>query len=92
VGEAVDFWRVEALETPTLLRLRAEMRVPGRAWLQWETQPENGGTRLIQTARFAPDGLPGILYWNALFPAHAFIFSDLIAAVGKLAMEMKGEG
>jgi uncharacterized protein YbjT (DUF2867 family) len=91
VGEAVDFWRVEALEAPGLLRLRAEMKVPGRAWLQWETQPENGGTRLIQTARFAPDGLSGVLYWNALFPAHAFIFSDLIRAVGKLAMEMRGE-
>lgn len=88
-GEALDFWRVESLDPPALLRLRAEMKVPGRAWLQWEAQPESGGTRLIQTALFAPNGLSGILYWRALFPAHAFIFSDLIEAVGELALEMK---
>jgi uncharacterized protein YbjT (DUF2867 family) len=84
-GEAVDFWRVEALEAGRILRLRAEMRVPGRAWLQWEALPEGTGTRLVQTALFAPSGLFGILYWYALFPVHAFIFSDLVAAVAALA-------
>ena len=87
VGEAVDFWRVEALEPGRLLRLRAEMRVPGRAWLQWEALPEDGGTRLVQTALFAPSGLPGTLYWYALVPAHTFIFSQMIDAVAKLAVE-----
>ncbi len=85
VGEAVDFWRVEALEPGRMLRLRAEMKVPGRAWLQWEAIPEGEGTRLVQSAIFAPSGLPGILYWYALFFAHAFIFSAMVDAVGRLA-------
>ncbi|TVP75775.1 MAG: SDR family oxidoreductase [Gemmatimonadales bacterium] len=86
-GEALDFWRVEALEEDRLLRLRAEMKVPGKAWLQWEALPEEGGTRLVQKALFQPSGLPGILYWYAIFPIHAFIFSDLVDAVGRLAEE-----
>lgn len=92
VPEGLAYNSVEALEVPGFFRLRAEMKVPGRVWLQWETQPQNGGTRFIKSARFAPNGLSGILCWNVLFPAHAFIFSDLIRAVGKLAMEMQTEG
>lgn len=80
-GEAVDFWRVEVVDRPRLLRLRAEMRVPGRAWLQWETRPENGGTRLIQTALFGPRGLMGTLYWDALYFLHGRIFNDLVDAI-----------
>ena len=56
VGDALDFWRVEAVEPGRLLRLRAEMKVPGRAWLQFETLPQAGGTLLVQTAYFAPKG------------------------------------
>lgn len=82
-GEAVDFWRVEAIEPGRLLRLRAEMRVPGQAWLQWEARPEGDGTRLVQTAIFAPRGLAGALYWNALYPIHALIFSDLARAIAR---------
>lgn len=80
-GEAVDFWRVEIVDRPHLLRLRAEMRVPGRAWLQWETRPENGGTRLIQTALFGPRGLLGTLYWDALYFIHGRIFNALVDAI-----------
>jgi len=87
VGEAVDFWRVEALEPARLLRLRAEMKVPGRAWLQWEAIPEDEGTRLVQKALFAPEGLPGVLYWYSLFVVHAFIFSQMLDAVARLAEE-----
>ena len=87
-GEAVDFWRVEAVEPAHLLRLRAEMKVPGKAWLQWEATPEDGGTRLIQTAAFAPRGLVGVLYWYALYPIHRVIFTDMIRAVGR---EAEGE-
>jgi len=91
-GEAVDFWRVEAIEPGRLLRLRAEMRVPGRAWLQWEAIPEDGGTRLVQTALFAPSGLTGVLYWYSLFLAHAFIFSHMVDAVGELSVRIsRGE-
>lgn len=80
-GEALDFWRVEAVEPPRLLRLRAEMRLPGRAWLQWEALPEEGGTRLVQTALFAPDGLLGTAYWYGLYPFHQFIFSAMVDAL-----------
>ncbi|MEZ4555927.1 MAG: DUF2867 domain-containing protein [Caldilineaceae bacterium] len=80
-GEAVDFWRVEKVEPPHILRLRAEMKVPGRAWLQWEAFPEEGGTRLVQTAMFEPTGFFGVLYWYALFPVHKFIFSALMHAI-----------
>jgi hypothetical protein len=85
LGEAVDFWRVEMVERPRLLRLRAEMRVPGQAWLQFSAVPEGEGTRLIQTALFAPRGLFGLLYWYAMYPAHLFIFGDMAKAVAQLA-------
>jgi len=90
-GESLDFWRVEAVDPPRLLRLRAEMKVPGRAWLQWEAVPEEGGTRLIQTARFAPRGLPGAAYWYVLYPLHRRIFSDLTRALSKSAEEPERE-
>ena len=86
VGEALDFWRVEAVEPNRLLRLRAEMKVPGRAWLQFESHPQDGGmTRLIQTAYFAPKGLSGHLYWYVLYPIHSMIFSGLIREIGRRA-------
>jgi uncharacterized protein YbjT (DUF2867 family) len=78
-GDAVDFWRVEAVEADRLLRLRAEMKVPGRAWLEFEVAEEPPGrSRLSQTALFAPRGLFGWLYWYALYPIHALIFSNMI--------------
>lgn len=82
-GEALDFWRVEEIEPSQRLLLRAEMKVPGRAWLEWVGLPEEGGTRLIQTARFEPFGLAGVLYWYALYPLHRLIFSDLVRAVAR---------
>jgi uncharacterized protein YbjT (DUF2867 family)/uncharacterized protein YndB with AHSA1/START domain len=84
-GEAVDFWRVEAVERPRLLRLRAEMKMPGKAWLEFMAVPEGSGTRLVQTALFAPRGLSGLLYWYAMYPAHRFIFGDMVNAVARLA-------
>ncbi|MEX2526159.1 MAG: DUF2867 domain-containing protein [Gemmatimonadota bacterium] len=89
VGEAVDFWRVESVRPPHLLRLRAEMRVPGRAWLQFEAEPHEQGSRLIQTAIFAPSGLWGVLYWYLLYPVHRRIFSQMVDAV--LAEAMSNE-
>ena len=87
-GEALDFWRVEAIEPPHLLRLRAEMKVPGRAWLQWEAVREGNGTRLVQTALFAPVGFFGMLYWGSLYPVHRFIFNDMIRAIARDAEPM----
>ena len=74
VGDAVDFWRVEAVRRPELLRLRAEMKVPGRAWLQYEVSPEGDDSRVVQTAFFEPKGVSGLLYWYLLLPAHLLIF------------------
>jgi hypothetical protein len=86
VGDAVDFWRVEAVEADRFLRLRAEMRVPGRAWLEFRVEPIDAGTsRLFQTAFFAPRGLGGLLYWYLLYPIHAVIFSGLVRKLGELA-------
>lgn len=84
-GEALDFWRVEAVKPPYLLRLRAEMRLPGRAWLQWEARAEEGGTRLVQTAVFAPRGLLGTAYWYGLYPFHQYIFSAMVEALARRA-------
>ena len=84
-GDALDFWRVEAVDPDRLLRLRAEMKVPGRAWLQFETLPDGDGTRLVQTAYFAPKGLTGLAYWYALVPVHGRIFSGMIAALAAAA-------
>lgn len=86
-GETMDFWRVDRVEPDRLLRLRSEMKVPGRAWLQFEAIPEGAGTRLIQTALFAPEGMAGALYWYTLYPIHRPIFSDLVRAVARLAQE-----
>jgi hypothetical protein len=80
-GESLDFWRVEEYRPPSLLRLRAEMKVPGRAWLQFEAIPDGDRTRLVQTAFFAPTGFSGWLYWYGIYPLHAVIFSDLVDAL-----------
>jgi len=90
VGDALDFWRVETVEPERLLRLRAEMKLPGRAWLQFETLPQDGGTLLVQTAYFAPKGLPGLLYWYSLYPVHGKIFSGMIAALAAAASRPAG--
>ncbi len=81
VGDALDFWRVEEVVPGRLLRLRAEMKVPGAAWLQFETQPRGEGTLLVQTAYFAPRGVPGLVYWYGLLPIHGLIFSGMIASL-----------
>jgi uncharacterized protein YbjT (DUF2867 family) len=84
-GDTVDFWRVERVESPRLLLLRAEMKVPGRAWLQWQAVPDGSGTRLIQTAIFEPIGLAGHLYWTLLYPIHKIMFSGLVRAIARTA-------
>jgi uncharacterized protein YbjT (DUF2867 family) len=80
-GDTLDFWCVERYEPDRLLRLRAEMRLPGRAWLEFETTPEGGGTRIRQTARFDPAGAAGRLYWYSLLPIHAAIFRRMLGSI-----------
>ncbi len=78
-GDTIDFWRVEEVEHNHLLRLRAEMKLPGRGWLQFVVKPQEDGTsQLVQTAYFAPKGLFGYLYWYSIFIIHKFIFDGLI--------------
>lgn len=82
VGDAVDFWRVEAYEPDHLLRLRAEMRLPGYAWLEFETSVgEDGITSLRQTAFFEPKGVFGYLYWYGVLPFHGAIFGNMASRI-----------
>lgn len=85
VGDALDFWRVEAFEPPGVLRLAAEMRLPGRAWLQFEVEPTATGARIRQTAIFDPLGLAGLLYWYALHPIHRLIFAGMLRGIAAAA-------
>jgi hypothetical protein len=81
-GDAVDFWRVTAVTPGRELRLRAEMRLPGDAELQFIVDPSPGGCcRLIQTARFKPRGLAGIAYWYAVLPFHAIVFRGMLEGI-----------
>jgi len=87
VGDALDFWRVEALVPDRLVRLRAEMRLPGTAWLEWtiEPEPDGRGTRLTQRTWFHPRGLGGRCYWYTMLPSHTLIFSRLAAHLAETA-------
>jgi len=85
-GEALDFFRVAAIDPERRrLMLRAEMKVPGTAWLGWSVEPTNGGSRLIQVARFVPKGLAGRLYWWSLLPFHAPIFKRMATRIARTA-------
>ncbi len=87
VGDALDFWRVEAAEPPRTMRLRAEMKVPGRAWLEFQAiRRSPSETLLTQTAFFEPKGLLGLAYWYVLYPVHSLIFSGLIGRLAKDAV------
>jgi len=82
-GDTLDFWRVEAFELERLLRLFAEMKLPGRAWLQFEIEPHGGETQIRQTAIFDPAGMSGLLYWYALYPLHQLIFNGVLRGIVK---------
>lgn len=87
VGDAVDFWRVEAVEPTSLIRLRAEMKLPGEAWIEWRIEAEGSGSRLDQRAIFYPRGLLGRLYWYTLIPFHALIFKRMCHLIATAAEE-----
>lgn len=92
VGDALDFWRVEAVAADRLIRLRAEMRLPGQAWLEWRLEPDGVGTQLIQRAIFVPRGLLGRLYWYSLLPFHAFIFGPLARGIANDPVRRRNDG
>jgi uncharacterized protein YbjT (DUF2867 family) len=88
LGDAVDFWRVDAYEPQKLLRLRAEMKVPGRAWLQFEAEPNvAGGSILRQTAFFEPRGLLGYAYWFGVSIFHEWVFAQMATSIVRAAEE-----
>jgi hypothetical protein len=89
VGDALDFWRVERFEPDHLLRLQAEMKVPGRAWLEFEVTGENGRSTIRQTAIFDPVGLFGLAYWYALYPLHQFVFAGMLRNIAHAAVSTK---
>jgi uncharacterized protein YbjT (DUF2867 family) len=92
VGEACDFWRVEEVVPGSLLRLRAEMKVPGLAWLEFHVAPApGGGTTLRQRATFFPHGLAGQAYWYSVLPFHGVVFPTMVTRISAAAVERDRE-
>ncbi|MFB9715211.1 SDR family oxidoreductase [Arthrobacter methylotrophus] len=92
-GDALDFWRVEQIDRGSLLRLRAEMKVPGRAWLEMRADEAEGGALYRQRAVFFPKGLGGRLYWLAVLPFHGVIFKGMANRITAAAASMaEGSG
>ena len=93
-GEALDFWRVESVTPGRSILLRAEMKLPGRGWLQFDANPLEQGTQteLVQTAYFAPKGLFGYAYWYGSYPLHAVIFSKMVETLGRQAEQVPAKG
>ncbi|GAC1671271.1 MAG: hypothetical protein NVS9B4_26820 [Candidatus Acidiferrum sp.] len=88
-GDTVDFWRVEQVERNHLVRLAAEMRLPGRAWLQFEVEPSGSGSLIRQTAIFDPVGVLGQLYWYLLYPVHQMIFAGMLKGIVRAAKDAR---
>jgi hypothetical protein len=85
-GDTIDFFRVVAVEPDRMIRLKAEMKLPGAGWLQFQAQRfDDERTCLVQTVFFAPKGLLGILYWYLVYPAHKLIFAKMIAMLATRA-------
>jgi hypothetical protein len=85
VGDALDFWKVADIKENKRLLLFAQMKLPGKAWLEFDIQPD----QLVQTAHFLPRGLLGRIYWYSVLPLHNMVFGDLARKVVARAREMK---
>ena len=85
VGDTLDCWRVEKIDTPRMLRLYAEMRLQGRAWLEFVVTPNGKGCEITQTAMFDPVGLFGLCYWYSIWPLHQFIFAGMLRRIAEAA-------
>jgi uncharacterized protein YbjT (DUF2867 family) len=85
-GDVLDCWRVEACEPPRRLRLAAEMRMPGRGWLEFEVVPRDGDVTIHQTAVFDPQGLGGLAYWYSIWPLHEIVFRRMLAGIVRSAV------
>jgi uncharacterized protein YbjT (DUF2867 family) len=91
VGDTVDFWRVEAMEPNRRLRLAAEMKLPGRAWLEFEVTRDGTGSVIRQTATFNAKGLLGRAYWYSVFPLHHFVFGGMLQSIAARGQRLDGE-
>ena len=91
-GSTLDFWRVEIYEPGRRLRLCAEMRLPGRAWLEFRAEPEGRSTVLRQIAQFEPRGLGGLAYWYLLWPIHEVMFRGMLRRIAAAARLRKEPG
>jgi hypothetical protein len=80
-GDVIDVWRVESVERGRMLRLRAEMRMPGRGWLEMSVEPDADGSVYRQRAVYFPRGLSGRLYWLVLLPFHGIIFNGMARSI-----------
>jgi uncharacterized protein YbjT (DUF2867 family) len=87
VGDTLDCWRVEKVDPPRVLRLNAEMRLPGRAWLEFSVTPTEHGSEITQTAMFDPVGLFGIVYWYCVWPLHQFVFAGMLRGIANAAAD-----
>ncbi len=87
-GDALDFWRVTGVEPGRRLELRAEMKLPGEALLEFEIAGAGDRSRLSQTARFKPRGLAGLLYWFAVLPLHGIVFRGMLRGIRRTAEEL----
>ncbi|MGV7227113.1 MAG: SDR family oxidoreductase [Nitrospirales bacterium] len=85
VGDTVDCWRVEAVEPNRRLRLFAEMKFPGRAWLEFQVEPSGSGSIIRQTAIFDPVGIGGLAYWYAVSPLHKLVFPGMLRSIAAVA-------
>jgi len=85
--DTLDCWRVESIDAGRRLRLVAEMKLPGRAWLEFEVQPDGAGSRLRQTATFDPLGLWGLAYWYAIWPLHQLVFAGMLGGIARAAAD-----
>jgi uncharacterized protein YbjT (DUF2867 family) len=90
-GDTLDFWRVEAFEPDRLLKMHAEMKLPGRAWLEFELTATPTGTTIRQTAIFDPLGVAGLLYWYALYPIHHLVFAGMLREICRRAAKTVSE-
>ena len=88
VGDTVDCWRVETFEPDRRMRLAAEMRLPGRAWLEFEVTPDDAGSIIRQTAVFDPAGLAGRVYWYLVYPLHQLVFAGMLRTIARTCAQV----
>jgi hypothetical protein len=87
VGETVDWWRVEVYEKNRRVRFKGEFKLPGRAWLEFEVEPEDKGAIIRQTVGFDPKGVLGLVYWYGLLPIHGVMFEGMLNKIVQKAEE-----